>query len=54
MLRISSMSEYLDEEIFSGQLLFSGVALFNWLTNSSNLVLVIMSCYDHFQVLSTP
>ena len=29
------MSQYLDEEIFSGSLLFSGVALLKWCTKSS-------------------
>ena len=35
MLRISSMSWYLDEQTFSGSLVFSGVALLNWFTKSS-------------------
>ena len=35
MLCISSMSQYLHKEIFSGSLLFSGVALLNWFTKSS-------------------
>ena len=37
MLCISSMSQYLDEEIFSNSLLLSGVALLNWFTKSSIL-----------------
>ena len=36
MLCTSSMSQHLDEAIFSGSLLFSGVALLNWFTKSSN------------------
>ena len=35
MLSIPLMSFYLDEEIFSGPLLFSEVALLNWFTESS-------------------
>ena len=35
MLCISSMSQYLDEQTFSGSLLFSGVALLNRFTKSS-------------------
>ena len=35
MLCISSISKYLDEQMFSGALLFSGVALLNWFTKSS-------------------
>ena len=34
MLHILPMSQYIDEEIFSGST-FSGVALFNWFTKSS-------------------
>ena len=43
------LCQYLDEEIFSGSLLFSGVALLNWFTkalNSKN-VLTVMSYHDH-------
>ena len=29
------MSQHLDEQMFSGSLLFSGVALLNWFTKSS-------------------
>ena len=36
MLCILSMSQYLDEEIFSGLLLFSGVAFLNGLTKNLN------------------
>ena len=36
MLCISSMPQYLEEAIFSGSLPFSGVALLNWFTKSSN------------------
>ena len=35
MLCIPSMSKCLDEEMLSASLLFSGVALLNWLTKSS-------------------
>ena len=35
MLCIFSVSQYLDEEIFSKSLVFSGVALLNWFTKSS-------------------
>ena len=35
MVHISSMSKYLDEQTFSGPLLFPGVALLNWFTKSS-------------------
>ena len=34
MLCISTMSQYLDEQTFSGSLVFSGVALLNWFTKS--------------------
>ena len=37
MLCISSMSQYLDEGIFSRSLQFSGVALLNWFTKSLKL-----------------
>ena len=52
---ISSMSQYLDKEIFSGSLLFSEVALLNWFTKVLNLkrVLIIMTYYDHFLDLYT-
>ena len=55
ILCISSMSQYLDEEMFSGSLLFSGVALLTWIIKVLNLVkvLMIMSYYDHFLHLST-
>ena len=55
MLSISSMSKYLDEEIYSETLLFSGVALLNWFIKSSisKEVLTIMSYYDHFLGLSS-
>lgn len=36
MLCNLSMSQYLDEEIFSGLLLFSGVAFLNGLTKNLN------------------
>ena len=35
MLCISSMSQHLDEAIFSGSLPFYGVALLNWFSKSS-------------------
>ena len=31
------MSQYLDEQIFSGSLLFSGVTLLNWFTKNSRI-----------------
>lgn len=34
MLHIWSMSQYLDEEIFSGLLLFSWLVLLNWFTKN--------------------
>ena len=34
-LYISSISQYLEEEIFLGSLLFSGFTLLNWFTESS-------------------
>ena len=49
------MSQYIDEEIFSGSLLFSGVALLKLnLLKVLNLgkVLIIMSYYGHFLDLS--
>ena len=37
MVHISSMSKYLDQQTFSGLLLFPGVALLNWFTKSSRV-----------------
>ena len=50
----SSMSKYLDEKTFFESLLFSGAALLNRFTKSSEFEgFNDMSCYDHFLDHST-